>query len=102
MHTAPEADALSAELQGLERVRLPDRSMATSAGRRRVLVESDPTSQTMGQAEFERVVSRSSWYRVWTPCQLESGRERGGLSFSAGPLTHRAAGRPPLSPDLVV
>ena len=32
MHTAPEADALSAELQGLERVRLPDRSMAPPAG----------------------------------------------------------------------
>ena len=31
VHTAPEADALSAELQGLERVRLPDRSMAPPA-----------------------------------------------------------------------
>ena len=32
VHTAPEADALSAELQGLERVRLPDRSTAPPAG----------------------------------------------------------------------
>ena len=42
MHTAPEADALSAELQGLERVRLPDRSMAPPAGTRSGLVGSAP------------------------------------------------------------
>ena len=47
MHTAPEADALSAELQGLERVRLPDRSVAPSAGIRWGLVGFDPTNQTM-------------------------------------------------------
>ena len=102
MHTAPEADALSAELQGLEGVRLPDRSMATLAGSCRVLVGLGLVNQTTSQAELERVANQSSICRARAPCQLESGRERGGLSFSAGPLTHKAAGRPPLSPDLVV
>ena len=86
MHTAPEADALSAELQGLERVRLPDRSMASPAGRRRVLVELDPTSQTMGQAEFERVVGHSSWYRVRTALSVGVWSGEGRAEFLGGSL----------------
>ncbi|GEM_PF-6612474 len=52
MHTAPEADALSAELQGLEGVRLPDRSMATLAGSCWVLVGLGLVNQTTSQAEL--------------------------------------------------
>jgi len=76
--------------------------MAPPAGTRSGLVGSDPTNQTMDQTGLKGAVNPSSWYRVWTPCQLESGRGRGGLSSSAGPLTHRVAGRPPFWPDLVV